>query len=222
MTGRTPDRIRVASNTCADVFRRWTPGAPDPRFARRAPDEALFLVLASHYPHKHLEFVPSVAEALARRTGRSFRFLLTIDPAGPGFAQIAADAGRRGVGERVGTVGPLRLPDCPGAYAACDALFLPTLLETFTASYPEAMQMERPIVTSDLPFARDICADAAAFYAPLDAGDAAARLAELLASEERRAALVAAGRRRLGQLLDSKGRADVVVDLLAYAARNGA
>lgn len=35
---------------------------------------------------------------------------------------------------------------------------MPTVLEVFSATYPEAMAL--PIVTSDLDFARDICDNA--------------------------------------------------------------
>lgn len=38
---------------------------------------------------------------------------------------------------------------------------MPSLLECFTATYPEAMRMERPIVTTDLAFAQGLCGEAA-------------------------------------------------------------
>ncbi len=220
MTGLPPDHVRVASNTCADVFRTWDPStqAPDPRFARRSPDERLFFVLSSYYPHKNLEIVPAVARELAALGSRPFRFVLTLDPEGPGWRAIHADAVRLGVEHHVSTAGKLKLVECPGGYAACDALFLPTLLETFTASYPEAMQMRRPIVTPDLPFARGICEDAAVFYDAVDPASAAAALHRLETEGGLRERLVAAGTRRLGDFLDSKQRADAVVRFLLYAA----
>ena len=66
--------------------------------------------------------------------------------------------------------------NCPKLYNQADAMFLPTLLETFSASYPEAMKMERPILTSDLDFAKDICGDAALYFNPLDSYDIANKI----------------------------------------------
>ena len=58
--------------------------------------------------------------------------------------------------------------DCRNLYQSCQALFLPTLIECFTVSYLEAMETCKPIVTSDLSFAHDICGDSAYYFDPLD------------------------------------------------------
>lgn len=63
-------------------------------------------------------------------------------------------------------VGPLKQQELAGYYQHCDALFLPTLLESFSGAYLEAMQFGRPILTSDLDFARYICGDAAMYFDP--------------------------------------------------------
>ncbi|HDC4513818.1 TPA: glycosyltransferase, partial [Enterobacter cloacae] len=64
-------------------------------------------------------------------------------------------------------IGPIPIADCPSLYKYSDALFLPTLLECFTASYLEAMKMRIPIFTSNLDFAETICQDAAFYFNPL-------------------------------------------------------
>ncbi len=53
-------------------------------------------------------------------------------------------------------------------YLACNALLLPTLLESFSGTYLEAMHFGRPILTSNLDFARDVCDDAALYFDPWD------------------------------------------------------
>jgi glycosyltransferase involved in cell wall biosynthesis len=58
-------------------------------------------------------------------------------------------------------LGPIPIPECASLYKECDAMFLPTLLECFSASYIEAMYMEKPIVTSDLDFAHTVCGNSA-------------------------------------------------------------
>ena len=50
-------------------------------------------------------------------------------------------------------------------------IFLPTLLKVFIAAYPEAMKIEKPIMTSNYSFATDVCQDSALYFDPLDSKD---------------------------------------------------
>ncbi|MFK2341775.1 glycosyltransferase [Bacteroides fragilis] len=68
-------------------------------------------------------------------------------------------------------LGIIDVSKCPQLYNECDALFLPTLLECFSANYVEAMKMRKPIVTSNLPFATNVCKNAALYFDPMNAHD---------------------------------------------------
>ena len=59
-------------------------------------------------------------------------------------------------------------------------MFLPTLAECFSASDPEAMIMERPIITTDFGFARSICGEAALFYKAIDPMAATDQIVKLI------------------------------------------
>ncbi len=85
----------------------------------------------------------------------------------------------------------------PELYNQCDAMFLPTLLECFSASYPEAMRMEVPILTSDYSFATTICGDAALYFDPYDVKDMADKIIQLYSDDELYKSLVANGLKRL-------------------------
>ena len=80
-------------------------------------------------------------------------------------------------------VGPIRIEEAPSLYKECDAMFLPTLLECFSASYVESMKMEKPILTSDMGFAWTVCNNAAIYFDPMDANDIAAKIIELFNSK---------------------------------------
>jgi glycosyltransferase involved in cell wall biosynthesis len=56
-------------------------------------------------------------------------------------------------------------------YRHSSALILPTLLESFTATYLEAMQFDCPVLTSDLDFAREVCGEAAIYFDPWNVDD---------------------------------------------------
>jgi glycosyltransferase involved in cell wall biosynthesis len=77
---------------------------------------------------------------------------------------------------------------------------MPSLLETFSANYPEAMATGRPLVATDLDFARAICGDAAVFFESRSAESAAGAILELLGSEALWYEKIESGRRVLADL----------------------
>ena len=52
-----------------------------------------------------------------------------------------------------------------------DGMLLPTLLESFSGTYAEAMHNGLPIFTSNLDFAKGICKDSTFYFNPLDTDD---------------------------------------------------
>ena len=72
-------------------------------------------------------------------------------------------------------------------------MVLPTLMESFSASYPEAMYFGLPIVTSDLDFARETCGSAAIFVNPWDPADIALGKKKVMDDQGLRSELVDLG-----------------------------
>ena len=110
----------------------------------------------------------------------------------------------------VGRLSPL---NAPHLYEEVDYMFLPTLLECFSASYVEAMAMKVPILTSDLSFARTVCGDAALYFDPLDPVSIAKKIEGLIRSKAMRQELISAGQVRVTQFNNAQQRA------LAYLAK---
>ena len=126
-----------------------------------------FLSISSHYPHKNLELSIDVANYLKRTyPDFQFRFVFTIDESK--FPQINEELRNHFL-----FIGPVPIETCPSLYEKSDVVFQPTLLECFTAVYPEAMRMRKPIVTTDLSFARGLCGESALYYNPLSVCNAA-------------------------------------------------
>ena len=177
--GITEAEIFVVRNSCSPSFAALARANED------APpqDRRSVLVPSDYRPNKNLEIVPAVAEALARRLDAPFEFVLTVPDAAP-WRAIAADADRRGVGDRLRNLGPVPHADFAAAYARAHVVYLPTLLECSTAVFPESFMSRRPLVTSDLDFARELCEDAALYCDPYSAEEAAERIARVLLDEE--------------------------------------
>ncbi|MGC4006108.1 MAG: glycosyltransferase [Pirellulales bacterium] len=125
---------------------------------------------------------------------------------------MRAAAERLGVADAFVNLGPIAVADGPATYATCDALLLPTVLETFSANYPEAMALGLPIVTSDLDFAHDVCADAALYVPPRDPAAIAARIDDLLRDPALWNRLIDAGKARLPAFPRPDVRKDLYLD----------
>ena len=154
--------------------------------------------LAAPYPHKNLKIIPEVASLLRENDpARVYCFIVTLPDNGPVVRKFWAMVEKYGVKDMIENAGRIKLQECPRFYASSDIVFLPTLLETFSATYPEAMVMGKPIVTTDLDFAHDICGDAAAYYSPLSAEAAAKLLGQVAGDPRLRETLIANGQNRL-------------------------
>ena len=117
------------------------------------------LTISSYYVHKNFEIIPDVIRLLPKNN--LIKFYVTLDD--KMFSKIFKNHT-----DSVINLGPVEINSCPNLYELSSAVFLPTLLETFSASYPEAMIMNKPILTSNLDFAKELCGDAALYFDPFD------------------------------------------------------
>jgi glycosyltransferase involved in cell wall biosynthesis len=216
--------IHVVANNCGTPFFQKShdasPGAT-PLLPQKAPNEFRIVILSQYYPHKHLEILPQVCSELKRRIGaQNFRIYLPLPVDGAPWKCIKAHARKLGVADSLVTIGPISPAAAPHFYRDADAMFLPTLLESFSANYPEAMISGVPIVTTDIPFARSICRDAALFFKPMDAADAAHRLCQLANDEALRETLRGRGFRRVKMFPDPDERAAAYLDIIRSTIEN--
>ena len=93
-------------------------------------------------------------------------------------------------------------------------MFLPTLLECFSASYPEAMYMKCPILTSNLSFAHSLCGDSAIYFDPLNPKDIAEKILYLAREKEVQNSLIAKGTAQLSFFDSFDTRADKYLQII--------
>lgn len=150
-----------------------------------------FITLAAPYPHKNLEIAKDIVIYLKEKyPSFSFRFVFSIEEKDYPYLDES-------IKQHFCFVGRLDIDECPSVYKQSDIVFQPTLLECFTAAYPEAMRMEIPIVTTDLAFAKGLCGDAAEYYSPLSAKDASECLYRVSTDRIHAETLVQNGREQL-------------------------
>ncbi len=129
------------------------------------------LCLSHYYSHKNLESFMDLGE-LIRVNQLDWRIVITIHPdQGHGAGRLLNEICKRGLADIICNVGPVSMADVPSLYRQVDALLLPTLLESFSGTYVEAMFHGKPIFTSNYEFATDVCQGAALYFDPLDVLD---------------------------------------------------
>jgi len=206
-----PHRISVIGNCVNPVLTRHAKGeAP-------ASGRFGFLIPSTYYPHKNLEITAPVAATMRRLDPNlDFEFRFTLDATSVHWGKLIGEARQHGVADRLIALGTLNLNELARAYRAASAVFLPTLREASTAVYPESFFFGRPLATSDMDFARELCGPAALFVPPLDAKATARSLVELARSPELQARLVVAGKHQLAKAYpDPAEKFAMQLDLLA-------
>ncbi len=149
--------------------------------------------LAAPYPHKNLGIIPEIISKLNKKHNLETNFILTLPYDSLIWLDIEKSAKKLNVSNQIINVGKLKLDECLSEYKKADVVFMPTLLEIFSATYLEAMAMGVPIVTADMNFAHDNCGDAAMFYDANNLDDAANKLAEVITNNNLRKNLITAG-----------------------------
>jgi len=161
--------------------------------------------LTSYYPHKNLEILIKIFKK-HREKLHGIRCIITIS--GEQYHKKAQnflnDVEKNDLQEYILNAGPLEQKELAGYFYHSDALFFPTLLESFSATYLEAMHFGVPILTSDLDFARNICDDAAVYFDPWDPGDIVEKILLVKNSPPQlRKELIEKGKRRVSTFYKS-------------------
>lgn len=165
------------------------------------------LDIAAYGPHKNQKIALDIARILRKiHPEFKFRFVFTMDE--KNFPVIPTD-----LRDCFYFTGRVTIDQCPSLYKQCDAEFQPTLLECFTATYPEGMKMKKPIITTDLEFARGLCGEAALYYSSLSAESAADAIYRVATDKDLSERLVIEGEKQLLKFDSSKQRADKIIAL---------
>ncbi|NSY35195.1 glycosyltransferase [Pseudoalteromonas sp. JC28] len=194
--GVSKQRVHIASNTYSAFFESYKKGE-----VSRVQDSNVvkLLTVAFPYPHKNILIYKEVVDLLVKNTDKKFLFYITV----PEDYYVANFEGYE---EYIINFGKVNNSECPALYDKSDFMILPSLVECFSASYPEAMYMGKPILTSDYSFARSICGDAAIYFDPLSASDIYNKIVELAMDKDKQCELIAKGMKRLSDFDSPQSR----------------
>lgn len=215
------ENTSVIPNAIGHAFTRAVPQMQRERrgaaHAGAAYKPVRILIPSAYYLHKNLEIVIPTAKGLRAKLGDGFHFLLTL-PFDESWQRIRAAATEAGVAAQIANHGPFSVSDAPELYQNSSMVFLPTRLETFSASYLEAMWCGLPIVTSDLDFARDLCREAAVYTDTLDEAECANAVYNVLSDRDLQESLITGGFKQVARFPTSHVRYRMIIDLLKRLA----
>lgn len=189
-------------NQVFDTPDKWTHTISLPTF-----DGTTLLTITANYPHKNLKLLVDSALVLREKyPDFLFRFILTIP-------EVDLYIPER-VKSNFLLIGKVDVAECPNLYQQSDIMILPSLLECFSATYPEAMKMEVPIVTTDLEFAKGLCGDAACYYNAIDSVSAAEAIYRVATDKDYAKQLVENGKKQLLTYDNYEKRVDKLIRIL--------
>jgi glycosyltransferase involved in cell wall biosynthesis len=176
---------------------------------RSKPNEIIFLTISAYYKHKNFEIIPKVIEnILLIEPSINVNFVITLNES---ELDIKIDDK---IKKYITFLGKVDIKECPRLYQQANFLFLPTLLECFSASYPEAMISRTPIITSDLDFAKGICDNAAIYVNPLNPKQIAKKILEIHKDQKLINKLIENGLQRLKHFDDYKTRSKKYLSII--------
>lgn len=199
------NKIVTINNTYSNIYNKSLTDDAN-IIGDREIGEVRFLLLSANYPHKNISILNEMIPLLKDKI-QSFKFILTI-PKDEIDRLISPE-----ISNWIINIGPVDVNDCLKLYNECDFLFLPTLLETFTSTYPEAMKMGKLILTSKLPFAKDICGDAAIYFDPLDPMEIVDEIVKIINKPAKIKAIIEEGFDRVQIFPTAKERAESLLQL---------
>jgi glycosyltransferase involved in cell wall biosynthesis len=195
--------IQVIGNTYSHYYRQ-SQDSKKKILPEKPANSIRFITISANYVHKNLSIIREVSLEL-EKLKIDHEFVVTIPKE---EFDVLFDGAKN-----VKTVGRVLPSKCPQLYKESDFVFLPTLLECFTANYPEGMIMGKPILTTNYSFAKDLCREAAVYFDPMDKKDIVACIRNLLKDPLKQEKLIEAGLERVKDFPTALERAQNVINL---------
>jgi glycosyltransferase involved in cell wall biosynthesis len=161
ISGYDIKNTKVITNSVPEPLRAKKIKRSTWRFSTEMPFKMLYV--AAPYRHKNHQLIIDVVEKFE---DLNVEFHVTLPQRQPQTIKFEAQIKRKNLQRKIinhGYVSPNKLES---VYEFCDAVFMPSIAEVFSAAYLEAMHFSRPVLCSDLPFAHDVMGSAGIYFDP--------------------------------------------------------
>lgn len=178
------------------------------------------LCLTRYYIHKNVEIFISLAK-LIRQQNAPYKIITTLNVDQCHNTTIFFEQVKNeGLEDIIINLGNIPINEVPALYRQVDALLLPTLLESFSATYLDSFYYRKPVFTSDRDFAKDVCADAAYYFDPLSAQSILSVLDDAYSDAAAMEQKTTAGYERMMSLPDWDAVAEKYIEQLELLCKN--
>ncbi|WP_201173861.1 glycosyltransferase family 4 protein [Halorhodospira halophila] len=183
--------------------------------------EHIILTPAAPYPTKNLEIIPRVADVLRSDVGPKFLFYLTLPKDCLTLHRIRNEAHSLGVGDFIQNIGTTPYIDLMKLYQKASVVFLPSILETFSTVYAEAMHLGIPLVIPRRSFNTSVCGEAAFYYEKKPA-EAANAISHAVNDKDTAAKKIKAGKKIAAQNFGTQEqRYNKIANIIKCLAKEG-
>lgn len=211
----SPGRIHVIGNCYSRYIDDYMVG----RILRPAfssPPTFRALILAAGYPHKNFQLAPRILKAVSELSGHGrWQLVVTLPTDSSVWMDLQSQAARLNVDRFLVNEGVVPQSRIPSLIESVDVVLHPSLLETFSATYLEAMRMGRPLIASDLPFAHEVCGEAALYSSPFAPSEFASYMHDLATDPSLVQRMVAMGSDRLRLSLSPASKFSHQINLIS-------
>ena len=153
------------------------------------------IYISSFYPHKNHHLLIEIAENL-NIIGFDYTMLLSLSK-----ETLIREFGERAIKlikeDKIIPLGWVEKSYLKSLYSFSDSVIIPSLLESFSSSHIEAMQFEKPILTTDFNFTREVCGNAALYHSEKKTEDWVKSILEISKSPKLRNTLTNKGKKQL-------------------------
>ncbi len=171
--------------------------------------------VADYMPHKNLSIIKQVLMELKEKYGIiNARFHLTVNQDETFWQNMQLWLNKNGFVQNVINHGRLSQTDLSYVYRQCKLCFLPSLLETFSASTIEAMYFNLATIAADLPYNHEVFHKSCLYFDPMSASSAAEKIASLVGNKSEVRQMQNAMKEILPQYFDYDNYFDKTVDFL--------
>ncbi len=129
------------------------------------------LALSRYYDHKNLEILITLASLFKKNNANYIIYLTIKSNQGKGAKKILKSISKYHLNEYIKNLGEISQFNLHFLYNQVDAVILPTLLESFSSVYIDALKYKKPIFTSNREFAKEVCCNAAFYFNPQSVQD---------------------------------------------------
>ena len=156
-----PNAVSLPSNikTTDDYFEK--------NIVKTTRGKDVFLCLTRYYDHKNIEVLLDVAKLLKKEKRNSCILITIAKSHGKRATELLRKIEENKIEDYLINIGEVKWHNISELYNLSNAILLPTLLESYSGVYIESMFYNKPILTSKLDFAIEVCKDGAIYFNPL-------------------------------------------------------